>query len=139
MTKPSNFVMHTGYASLKNSAVGTLSVTIPNGSVINGYATRNFTADLVVGASGGSFRARGRINSGNWFPASAIGINMNMEIPTHGTGIIQNPTTAYIRWINATTVRLVVPVQNYADQPLYMRATYTIEFAFSTFLSPFTA
>lgn len=136
MTKPSNFILHSGYASLKNNDNKTLTLTVPNGSVIDASATRTFSADAVIGKSGGSIRARGRVNGGPWMPCTAIDLQVNSEIPAYGTGIIQNPYTAYVRWINATTVRLQLPVFNYADQPMYIRSTYTFEFKINTFLPP---
>lgn len=136
MTKPSNFIVHSGYASLKNNANGTISLSIPNGSVVNAVSTRTFSTDITLGQSGGSIRARGRVNGGSWMPANAIGIDISSEIPAYGTGIIQQPATAYVRWVGANTVRLMLPLQNYADQPLYVRSAYTIEFKVNTFLPP---
>lgn len=136
MTKPSQFAMHSGYATLKNNDNGTISLTIPSGSTVGASATRAFTADIVLGKAGGSIRARGKINTGAWMPCPAILIYMNEEIPDYGTGIIQNPHTAYLRWVNATTIRLQVDVQNYAPATLYIRSAYTVTFKINTFLPP---
>ena len=136
MTKPSNFILHSNYATLKNNANGSLSVTIPNGSSIGANQTRTFSTDIALGKSGGSLRARGRVNSGIWAPGTAIGTQLNMEIPDYGTGIVTQPATAYLIWINASTVRLIVNVQNYAPATMFIRANYTFEFKINTFLAP---
>lgn len=136
MIKPSNFVMHSGYASLKNNDNNSVSVTVPNGYGIGPDGTGTIYADVVLGKSGGSLRARARVNNGSWMPATSIDLQLNVEIPAYGTGIIQNPYTAYVRWINPTTVRAQINIRNYADQALYVRSTYTFEFKINTFLPP---
>lgn len=137
MTKPSNFIMHSGYASIKNNDNGTVTLNIPNGAAIGPDATAVFSQDIVVGKSGGSFRSRGRVNGGTWMPCSAIDLEINVEIPAYGTGVFTQPYTAYLRWINATTIRLAFPIFNYSDQTLYVRSAYTFEFKINTFLPPF--
>ena len=136
MTKPSNFILNSNYASMKNNDNKTVSVVIPNGTGIGPLGTANFYTDIVVGKSGGSIRARGRVNGGAWMPCTAIDVYIYGEIPAYESGIFENPYTAYLRWINPTTIRLQVPVYNYADEVMYIRDTYTFEFKINTFLPP---
>ena len=83
MTKPQRFILTTDYATLKNDATGTISVTLPSSASIGAASTSSWTTALTIGESGSSFRARITSSAGG---GSFVG-NSVVYISTSGASL----------------------------------------------------
>ncbi len=138
MSKPENFIQNSDYATLKNDATGSVSVTFPSGLILTANELYTVTADLIIGTTNASSRVRiASSKESNVYYAGAVTI-------VGRTGIIAGPTNvpynlvAFTTRINATTIRATVALTNpYSEGMATEFGTETFTFEVSTFLSPF--
>ena len=139
MTNPENFIANTDFATFKNDAKGTLSVTFPGSQVVAGSGgLLSYTADLTLGKAGANIRARGGSSKDSSIQYAVSSVSFNRM------GLILGFPAFYsiyanISRVNATTVRLTVFVNNIYSDPLTTEAgDETFTFVVNTFLSPFS-
>ena len=143
MTKPSNFIQTSDYASLKNDNKGTISLylgTSPNLNFNQEYVYESF---LDIGTVNASIRNQIYTDA---FPndiwnSPQIGISLEATIYNGLTPIAVSPlnTTAYIERVSPTRVRLVAVIYGiaagYTTKVTGKFQTVTCNVV--TFLSPF--
>lgn len=136
MTKPSNFIVHTGYASLKNDGNTTAQLVIANGTTIPSGG-RELSTIVTLGSKGGSLRTRmKRSTDSYWRPAANVSLLVSINYP--GDGTYQEYTSVNVRRISATQVKVYCILQNFSPGTTSVVGTTTIDVKISTFLSPFT-
>lgn len=135
MTKPENFITSSDYATLKNDAVGSLSVTLPSSTAVPGSTTVSWTDTITIGTPGSSIRSRvsstknGVVYAGN---------SVSFYSTTGGSG----PAADYyiytaVHRVSATQVRLTVFIQNsYGSTQTITGLAQTITARVATFLPP---
>lgn len=136
MVKPSNFNMHSGYATMKNDDDGTLTVTFPSSTVV--ASVSSVTSDLTIGTINASSRVRvASSKEGNiYYTGAQMVVLRNGTIATPG----DSPYTlaAYLTRINATTIRATAVISNpYGVNMTSESGAETFTFEIDTFLSPF--
>jgi hypothetical protein len=138
VSKPSEFIMSTDYATLKNDDTNTISVTFPSGLILTAGQRYVVTQDLVIGTINASSRVRISSSkiSNQYFAGCIAWVDR--------TGVIAGPTNvpyalrAFITRINPTTVRAVVGMLNpYSEGMATAFGDETFTFEIDTFLSPF--
>lgn len=137
MTKPTQFILNTSYATLKNDDSGSGSVVVPSSVNIAGSGSVSYSTDLTIGAQGAFTRARIRSSKegSRWIVANAIGYIRTGT--TLGSPAIYD-IFAFVWRPNATTLRLQVHIQNpYSSTLTTASGAETIDFFVNTFLPPF--
>lgn len=136
MTKPESFILTSDYATLKNDAVGSLTVVLPSGTVIPAGGINQWSDTITIGTVGSSIRVRLVSTENNViYSTNTVGY-------VHTTGA-SGPATDYLIYatvhrINPTQVRLTVFIPNpYGSDLTVSGMGYTISARIATFLSPF--
>ena len=135
MTKPSNFIMNTDYATLKNDAKGTLTVVLPASTSVAGATVASWTDTITIGEPGSSIRARIMSTKNNVvYCVNSVGYAYS----TGGSG----PGTDYLIYatvlrISPTQIRLSVLIPNqYGSTQNITGLSQTISATVATFIPP---
>lgn len=73
MTKPSNFILNTDYATLKNDADGYVSVALPSSLNIAAATTYSTSSSITLGVAGSDIRQRISTSKDNiWYTSRSI-------------------------------------------------------------------
>lgn len=132
MVKPSQFILDTDYATLKNDTSNIAQVTIPANSVIpaNGYTEHS--VDIVAGLPGSLIQAQ----IGDTYMGQVI--VGNQVVFDHSTATPYSVLCMAYR-INATTVRCTAYRPNpYNTNTTGINQAITYTFYIDTFLPPFS-
>lgn len=137
MTKPTDFISTTDYATLKNDASTTLTVVVPGSASMPMNTVNNYTTTATIGQAGSSIRGRGNSsrNATIWYVANQVSFQR--------TGTLSgSPTpytlTAVVYRTAPDTLTLLATIFNpYAGTLTTQSGSETITFEVSTFLSPF--
>lgn len=134
--KPSNFIIHSDFASLKNDARGRLSVTIPSGNTIPALGERTWSTDLVIGTINAPIRSQmeSTLFPGVWTLGTSRVIDL--LISTGGPSSPETNMVSVVR-INPTTVRIYTTYYNPSASIATVNNTQTVTADIVTFLSPF--
>jgi hypothetical protein len=137
MTAPENFISTTDYATLKNDATTTLSVTVAGALSIATSTIHTDTTSATLGTAGAILR--GQINSSRasstWYVANAASFTRTGTVG--GVGSSYSLNVSIIRTA-ATTVQLIAAIYNpYASALTTQAGTETITYSINSFLSPF--
>jgi hypothetical protein len=138
--KLNRFILNSDYGSLKNDTQSnTISATIPNGLTFNPDDPILAQETIDVGTINAGIRARG---SSSKYSRVSVGPTiyslLTCGIPSLGLTGIDLTLYCNIERISATTIRLTVAVEYSPGGPDYItEESQTINFVFSTFLSPF--
>lgn len=139
MNKPSNFITHSAYASLKNDDTATIAVTVTNGTNIASGATATFTSGPVaVGETSAHVRARVTTTNypGRWLVGATLIDHIEITVPALGFVDNQNIYIT-LRRVSATEMAAQCSITNLAPNTLVITgASQTITFYVNTFLSP---
>jgi len=141
MTKPSNFIINSDYATLRNSQLGlTASVTVPSGAVVPARASREWVQDITIQAPYAISSCR--ISSSKYYNRWIVCNTMDM-MWTHGdlsdgsTGVWYD-VYCFVRRLNATTVRFAAVITNTYDFELTCDPfDETFNLVMNTFVPPF--
>lgn len=143
MTKPSQFILTTDYATLKNDDSDSSTVTAPGAQVVpaaigpvGGYV--EYHTDVSIGTQGAISRLQIASSKGSDIVYSTRTLSFNRT----GT-ILGNPADysiiAFAYRVAPTTLRCQVYIQNPNSDPLVTEAgNETFTFYLNTFLAPFT-
>lgn len=137
MTKPSNFIIHSGYASLKSDETATMSLSVLANYTIPAFGEGYLYTDLVIGTQDASLRGRGRVAGGTWYPGIGLAFQVLFRYDTITMPDVPLWVQANIQRVNPTTVRLYMNIQNPTNLVMRIQQTKTIEFRINTFISPF--
>jgi len=137
MTKPGRFVLSTDYATLKNDASTSTTITIPASQVIAAGSQYIVTSDVVVGQTNAGLR--GQISSSKDSNKRYLGTYQSRVRSGLITGF---PATydlnVYAARLSSNTVRVTVTVFNpYSDPLTTATGDETFTIYLTTFLSPF--
>jgi hypothetical protein len=140
MTKPSNFILNTDYATLKNDDTNSLSVAITDSGVLAFGATKVYESFLDIGTANAGLRVQMYSSA----TSSDIWCAMGMTVPVTITVTPGSSTFTYnlpvtLERVSATSVRLYSIFYSYGVG-VSMRITsgyQTITADVATFLSPF--
>ena len=143
MTKPSQFILNTDYATLKNDASGTVSVTAPGSQVVpaavgpvGGYL--EYHTDIEIGVAGSITRLQ--ISSSK--ESNTVYSTRTLDILRLGTvlgfpGVPYN-IIAFTYRTAPTTLRCIVYVSNPNTDPLTTAVgDETFTFYVNTFIPPY--
>lgn len=141
MTKPTDFILNSEYATLKNSQIGlTASVTVPSGAIVAALGYREWYQDIPIEASYAISSCR--ISSSKYYDRGLVCNTMNMYW-THGSladGSINMGYDVYcfVRRLNATTVRFAAIITNTYNSVLTCDPfDETFNLVMNTFVPPF--
>lgn len=139
MTKPESFIINSDYATLKNDATTTLSVTIPNSLSLAGVSIYTLTDTVTIGQRGSSIRSR--IHStmrDQWFVANQVTYSY-MSGATHPLwGDLNYDIYVTVNRTSSTQLSLIVTILNGYDEPITINgAGQTITAKVATFLPPY--
>jgi hypothetical protein len=138
MTKPSNFILNTDYATLKNDGEGTISYTLPASVIIPAAGIQTYTSDVSIGVPGASVRARISSTLNNvWYAHSTVIYQHSTGGTVLGVGVGYDMAVIVHKYSN-TLVRLSISINNpYSDPFTVSLASRTITAHVATFLPPF--
>ena len=142
MTKPSNFILNTDFATYKNDAIGSIVFTVPGSIAIPFNSRYTASYSTTLGQNGAPSRAF--INSSakpsQWY------VGQSLQVVADGIdSLFGTVTYFYIIYITRTgpsTVTASVEIDNYApgSGTLTTESTpRTITVKLATFLPPFTS
>lgn len=141
MVKPSQFILNTDYATLKNDATGSFSFVIPASIVIPAFDYYTASYNLTIGTAGAP--ARTFINSSQsptlWF------LGANLQIQIDGVDSISGPVVygcfIYISRSasNVVTATVVIYNTNGVGNLTTESTARTITIKVNTFLPPFAS
>ena len=139
MTKPSNFTLSSDYATLKNDATGTLSVTLPSGVVIPAATVYTQTDTISIGTPGASYRSR--VNSTKrtqWLISKSIIYSYSSGATIPPSVSVNYDIFVSIVKQSSTQVVLRVSIPNaYTDPMTVSGLAQTVTAHVATFLPPF--
>ena len=137
MTKPSDFISTTDFATLKNDAGGNGAVTVPSGTSVAGSGAYYNSVDLTIGVAGSI--VRGQIAS-----SKASGDFYSSQIMSMGrTGTVDGYSATYSIYAffyrtSPTNLRLQVFIPNpYGSTLTGAAGDETFTFFASTFIPPY--
>lgn len=138
MTKPRNFIMNSDYATIKNDAKATLTITLPSSTSVAATSVATWTDTITVGTAGSSIRARLVSTSDNVVYATSTVDYYR----TSGATVSGSPAGfdvyAVVHRISPTQIRLTALLPN--PYPFTMSVTaglsQTITATVATFLPP---
>lgn len=136
MTKPDNFILNSDYATLKNDAISSISLTLPSSTTVGARSVRIFSTDLEIGVAESSLRVRMMTTKDNiWRPLSTV----SYVYPT-GSSISGDPSYLLYLCVNRvspTTIRLSAFIPNqYPSTATITGLSQTITAYVATFLPP---
>lgn len=138
MTKPSDFILTTDYATLKNDNKGSVSITLPSAILIPAAGIYSQSASIPIGVRGSSFRSR--ISSTK--RTEQFVTNTVVYSYSSGATVIGSPTNydifVTVTRANPTSLTLSVTIPNgFADPMSVTGLAQTITANVATFLPPF--
>lgn len=135
--RPEDYLLTTDFATLKNDATGTLTVTLPNTLSIPGATTYQNGQDITIGTSGASFRARmGSTKNNKWYNSTTVVYAYSSGATVDGS---PSPYIVFttLSKISADVVRLTVFIPNgYGSTMSISGLSQTITAVVATFLPP---
>lgn len=131
------FIINTDYATIKNDAEGTLSVTVPGSTVIASGGQYTNTTSLTIGEGVSTIRSQGNStrDASTWIAANQLALPR--------TGVVSGASQPYtlaaaISRTSTTTIELFVGIYNpYGANLTTQAGDETITFDVTTFLPPF--
>lgn len=137
MSKPDNFILNSDYATLKNDARNSASVTFPGSQSIGANVVRSYQSTINLGEGGSSIRSRisSSKDSNNWYACTSI-----YYIRT-GT-VSGSPATYDLRGVitrtSPTEVTVIAAVLNpYGSTLVTASGDEVLSFLVNGFLPPF--
>lgn len=136
MTKPENFTLTSDYATLKNDATTSLTITLPGSLSIAAGGNYLLTATASIGTAGASERSQ--IHSSKWTYYWLGNILSIARDGLVGGSPANYLTVAELYRSSATQVTAQVSIRNpYAGTLSTVAGDETFTFYVSTFLPPF--
>lgn len=136
MTKPESFILTTDYATLKNDAKTTLTITLPGSQNITAGNTLLLTATATIGVAGASERAQIYSSKLTYYWAGNI-VSIARDGLVGGSPSSYN-TVAELYRSSATQVTAQVSIFNpYAGTLTTEAVDEVFTFAVATFIPPF--
>jgi len=136
-SKPESFIANSDFATLKNDAIGDVTVTFPGAQNLAADEVRSYTATIELGIKGASLRSRlaSSKDSNRYYACSSI------DLPRTGT-VFGMPASysiiASLSRTSSTTVTVFAVVMNpYFDVLTTEGVDETFSFELSSFLPPF--
>lgn len=134
MTKPSNFVINSDYATFKNDERGSITLTVPNGTVVGANSRVTLQSTLTIGKRDASVRSKMRCNGGTWRNCASMQKQYNINYS--GVGASTNWLSSSIERTGPTTIRLFAILDNASPYTMTVTGNYIFEADIRTFLSP---
>lgn len=136
--KASDFIQTSDYATLKNDAKTTLTVTLPATASIGASSVGTWTSTTTVGVPGSSIRARISSSVGSTvYMMNTVAYSSSTGATVSGMPIGYD-IYATVHRVSATQVRLSVFIPNpYGDTMNITGLARTITAVIATFLPPF--
>lgn len=138
MNNPAKFILSTDFATLKNDASASISITVPGSFTVSGSTVWSSSQDITLGQTAASIRGRVRSSKNPllYLNNSAVSYARN---GSDSFGPVIYDLLATITRVNPTTLRLTVSIRSpYGTNMTTESGAETITFWVSTFLSPFT-
>ena len=140
MSKPSNFQLTTDFATLKNDAIGDITLTFAGSQVLLGNTVKTITDTIDLGVRGASLRSRigSSKDSNTWYICSSASYRRVGSVPA-------NPTAGYsvialVSRTSPTTITVAATVLNPYGVTLPTAAgAETFSFRLNTLLPPFVS
>lgn len=133
MVKPSDFILNTDYATLKNDNEATVSVTAPGSAALASGGSLTYSADRVIGSKASINRVQ--ISSTK---DSNIKYGTNALIYSRTGSLGSYSIYAYVFSSGPDTVRFQVLIPNPYGAPMTTEAgDETFNFDIDTFIPPF--
>jgi len=138
MTKPKSFNLSSDYATTQNDATGTLTYTIPAGTVILNGATGVFEATGFLGTRNAYIRTQAETsnNPGKRFSCATMISDANISL-SGGIGAVPWPLYHSVERTSATSLRAYCELFNNTGLTMTVTTGQTITWEVNTFLSPF--
>lgn len=139
MTKPSNFIQSSDYATLKNDETGTFTLYVGDSGVITPGNSYIYSSVLTIGTVNSSIRSQMATSLDNKFWSTSV-LQLTLRV-TYYTGT--NPEgnflkSVIIERISPTQIRMYLKVENYFAFNIRITGGYqTVTANVATFLSPF--
>lgn len=133
MTQPSKFILSTDFATLKNDAQTSTSVTFPASTVVVGSSYAEFHVDLVIGkqASLNRIQIASSKDSNKRYIGKTLGYSRSGSLGAY-------TILAYTTRISSSTLRCTVYLQNlYGGNMTSEAGNETFSFFIDTFIPPF--
>lgn len=139
MTKPSNFIQNSDYASLKNDAKGTFTLDITDSGVLAFGATKVYESFLTLGTDNAGLRCQMKSSlSADIWSSSSILATVTVTVTPGGSTFSYNMPVVIER-VSPTQLRMHATFRSYgAGVSMQITSGYqTITADVVTFLSPF--
>jgi hypothetical protein len=142
MTKPSNFIQSSDYASLKNDAKGTFTLAIGDSGLLAYGASKTYSSTLTIGTINSGLRCQMKsdLSADVWCSSSILA---PVTVTSYSGGSLVDTFTfnlpVVIERISATQIKMKATFYSYGEG-VDMRITgnyQTITADIVTFLSPF--
>lgn len=137
MNNSENFILTSDFATLKNDALGTISVTIPNVTSIPAATVYSWSNEIVIGAVGSSVRAviYSSKDIRKFYSTTVFFSYMGGTVSGSPTSV---DIFCYLHRTSKTTLRLTCFLQNpYGSTMTITGLSQTVTANFATFLPPF--
>lgn len=137
-SQPEKFIQTSDYATLKNDASGTISITLTSGTVIAGGGTLTVDATATIGTTSASVRSY--MVASNASTKFCIGTSLSFKCNITQLGYTYDYSpVANIERVSGSTVRLYCNIINFSpSDTLTISETVTVTATIRTFLSPFS-
>jgi hypothetical protein len=141
MSKPESFILNSDYATLKNDATGTMSLSITTGDVIAVGGSKTFETFLDIGTRNASIRAQMSSNRyvSNYCVGTSLQTQIQMQYDIPGSPMIfDDYFVANVERVSPTRLRLYLTIPNPNTFTLtVIGGAQVITADINTFLSPF--
>jgi hypothetical protein len=139
MTKPSNFIQNSDYASLKNDAKGTFTLSIGDSGVLAYGSSKTYESFLTIGTVNSGLRCQMKSSlSADIWSSSSILAPVTVTVTPDGSTFTYNLPVVIDR-VSATQIRMKAVFYSYGvGVSMQITSGYqTITADVVTFLSPF--
>ena len=139
MTKPSNFLVTTDYATLQNDDGGTTTVTAPGSASVTGSGSVEYHSDLAIGANASINRVQisSSKDSDTRYATQALYFQRS---GTAGGSATSYNILAFVYRTSATNLRCQIYIPNPSSSTLTTASgNETFTFHVDTFIPPFNA
>jgi len=137
MTKPSDFIESSDYASLANDDNGEVSVTFPGSQSIPPNTMKVFSTTINLGSLGSSMRWRicSNKDSNKWFVGAQLQYDRNGSIP--GTAVTYSIIAVVTKTSPTAVTVLAIVLNPYSDTLITEAGDETFQLHANTFVPPF--
>jgi hypothetical protein len=137
---PENYIITTDYATIKNDAIGSMTINLPSSVSIPSRGMATYSSDITIGTVGSSMRSAIYNSSTNRYQYATQTLYIYTSGAVNGGFAVGYDLYATVFRIDATTVRLGVFIPNPYNSTLTINSLgQTITAELATILPPFSA